>query len=225
MLYLVILNGLIDSFNPCAIGVLISYLALILSFKVARRHFINFGLFYILATYATYLLIGLGILRVVHLFGVHNFFGWIATVVILVLGLFNIKDFFWPYWKIPLLTSFFGRCHLPRWKPKFTVIGALVLGFLIGICEFPCSGGIYLATVSLLSVKETFLKGVSYLLVYNLMFVLPLVIIFISAGNRFIFQKLQGLQSKTFSWTKLIMGASMVASGVLLLIWLIMSIK
>ena len=225
MLYLVILNGLIDSINPCAIGVLISYLALILSFKVARRHFISFGLFYILATYATYFLIGLGILRVIHLFGVHNFFGWLAALIILLLGIFNIKDFFWPYWKIPFLSSFLSRCRLPRWKPEFTVIGALVLGFLIAICEFPCSGGIYLATVSLLSVKATFLKGVGYLFIYNLMFILPLVVIFIFAGNRFIFQKFQNLHSKTFLWTKLIMGTLMVASGVLLLIWLIMSIK
>ena len=225
MLYLVIVNGLIDSFNPCAIGVLISYLALILSFKTARKQFLNFGLVYILATYATYFLIGLVILRVIHLFGIHNFFGWVSTVVILALGTFNIKEFFWPQLRIPFLSSFLGRCRLPRWKPEFTILGALILGFLIGLCEFPCSGGVYLATVSLLSIKETFLKGVGYLLVYNLMFILPLMIIFIFAGNRFIFQKLQDMHGKMFSWTKLIMGISMVASGALLLAWLIISIK
>lgn len=225
MIYLVIINGLIDSFNPCAIGVLISYLALILSFKLERRHFINFGLFYILATYATYLLIGLGILRVVHLFGIHNFFGWLAAIVILILGLFNIKEFFWPYVKIPLLTSFLSRCHLPKWKPEVTIAGAIVLGFLIGLCEFPCSGGIYLATVSLLGARETFLQGVVYLLIYNLMFVLPLVAIFFSAGNRWMFQQLQHLHGKTFSATKLIMGFSMLFSGALLLFWLIQSIR
>lgn len=201
-----------------------SYLALILSFKLERKHFINFGLFYILATYATYLLIGLGILRVVHLFGIHNFFGWLAAIVILILGLFNIKEFFWPYWKIPLLTSFFGRCRLPKWKPEITIFGAIALGFLIGLCEFPCSGGIYLATVSLLGTKGTFWQGVGYLLIYNLMFVLPLVAIFFSAGNNLVFQRLQNLHGKTFSATKLIMGFSMLVSGALLLFWLVESI-
>lgn len=220
MLYLVLVNGLIDSFNPCAIGVLIFYLALILSLKVERKLFISFGLFYILATYVTYLLIGLGILRVVHLFGIHNFFGWAAAILIIILGLFNLKEFFWPTWKIPFLSSFFGRCRIPKWKPEITIISALTLGVLIGICEFPCSGGIYLATVSLLSVKATFWRGVIYLLLYNLMFVLPLVMIFISAGNRLVFQRLQQVHGKTFSWTKLIMGASMVISGILLIFWL-----
>lgn len=225
MLYLVIVNGLIDSFNPCAIGVLISYLALILSLKVNRALFISFGFFYILATYATYLLIGFGILKVMHLFGVHNFFGWLAAAVILILGLFNIKDFFWPGLQIPVLSAFLSRCRIPRWKPEITIISAITLGILIGICEFPCSGGIYLATVSMLSIKETFWNGILYLLIYNLMFVLPLIIIFISVGNKFVFERMQNLHNKAFRWSKLIMGLSMLVSGILLLIWLIASLN
>jgi cytochrome c biogenesis protein CcdA len=225
MLYLVLINGLIDSFNPCAIGVLIFYLTLILSLKVSRRLFVTFGLFYILATYATYLLIGLGILKVIHLFGVHDFFGWAAAILIIILGLFNLKEFFLPNWRIPFLSAFFNRCRIPKWKPEITVISALALGVLIGLCEFPCSGGIYLATISLLAVKATFWRGLLYLLLYNLLFVLPLIIIFLSTGNRPVFTALQKIHGKTFSWTKMIMGVSMLVSGVLLLIWLINSIK
>jgi cytochrome c biogenesis protein CcdA len=221
MLYLVLINGLIDSFNPCAIGVLIFYLALILSLKVERKLFITFGLFYILATYVTYLFIGFGIFHVIHLFGVHNFFGWAAAFLILILGLFNLKEFFWPSWNIPLLTAFFNRCRLPKWKPEITILSAIALGFLIGICEFPCSGAIYLATISLLTVRETFWQGIGYLLIYNVMFVLPLVIIFLSTGNKAVFEFMQKLNSKTFTLVKLIMGISMIVSGILLLIWLV----
>lgn len=220
MLYLVLINGLIDSFNPCAIGVLISYLSLLLSLKVNRRSFITFGLFYILAIYTTYLFIGLGILRAFHFFGIHNFFGWLAAILILIVGLFNIKEYFWPDLRIPLLTPFLNRCRLIKWKPELTIFSALVLGALVGICEFPCSGGIYLATIGLLTAKATFWKGVIYLVLYNLMFVLPLVLLFLSTGNRFIFQRLQEIRNKTFSMTKLIMGIAMTASSILLLIWL-----
>lgn len=225
MVYLVIINGLIDSFNPCAIGVLLAYLALMLSLKVERRNFIIFGFFYIFATFATYLLIGFGILKVMHLFGVHNFFGWLAAVVILILGLFNLKEFFWPNWPVPLLSKFFNRCHLPKWRPEATIISAIALGFLIGICEFPCSGGIYLATVGLLSLKATFWQGVGYLLLYNLMFVMPLAIIFLLVGNQKIFERLKTWPSKTFAWSKLIMGVSMTVSSILLLVWLIQSVQ
>lgn len=221
MLYLVLINGLIDSFNPCAVGVLIFYLALILSLKVKRKVFITFGLFYILATFATYFLIGLGILHVTHLFGIHNFFGWLAAILVLILGLFNLKEFFFPLLTIPILSSFFNRCRIPNWKPEFTILSAIVLGFFIGLCEFPCSGGIYLATVSLLSVKATFLKGISYLLIYNLMFILPLVVLFLSFGNKYVFQFFQRINNRAFPYIKLIMGISMTISGFLLLIWLI----
>lgn len=221
MLYLVIINGLIDSFNPCAIGVLLSYLAIALSLRVSRISFISFGLFYILATYTTYFLIGLGILKVMHLFGIHNFFGWIAAGLIILLGLFYVKEYFWPALKIPVLSSFLSRCRIPKWNREFTIASALVLGFLIGICEFPCSGGVYLATVGLLSAKATFLKGITYLFIYNFMFILPLVAVFLSVGNKFVFSRLQKLQTSAFSAIKLIMGISMLASGALLLAWLI----
>ena len=221
MFYLVIVNGLIDSLNPCAIGVLVFYLALLISLKIERKLFIFFGFFYILATYTTYLLIGLGILRAMHLFGIHNFFGWAAAFLILALGIYNLKEFFLPNLRVPILSAFLNKCRIPKWKPEITIISAITLGVLIAICEFPCSGSIYLATVSLLAAKETFFKGVSYLLVYNVMFVLPLVLIFVFAGNKFIFNHFRNLQSSSAKYTKLIMGLSMLVSGILLLFWLI----
>lgn len=221
MLYLVLTNGLIDSFNPCAIGVLILYLGLLLSFRSSSKLLISFGLFYILSIYTTYLLIGLGLLKTFHLFGVHNFFGWAATIVVLVLGIYNLKEYFWPRLYIPVLTPFLSRCRIPKWDPKVNIVSAIVLGFLVGICEFPCSGGIYLATVALLSLKQTFLQGLIYLLLYNLMFVLPLIIIFATVGNKYTFNWLKETQSKSFRLIKLIMGISMIISGGLLLFWLI----
>lgn len=221
MLYLVLVNGLIDSFNPCAIGVLIFYMALLISLRVERRLFLAFGFFYIAATYATYLLIGLGILKVMHLFGVHDFFGWAAAVLVIALGLFNIKDYFWPNWRIPYLSEFLNRCHIPKWKPEITVVSALVLGVLVGLCEFPCSGAIYLATVSMLSVKATFMQGLGYLLIYNTMFVLPLVLMFVFVGNSVIFRFLKKVQTSSIAYIKLVMGISMLVSGILLLVWLI----
>ena len=141
--------------------------------------------------------------------------------MVLILGLFNLKEFFFPLWNIPVLSTFFNRCRIVNWKPEFTVLSAVVLGFLIGICEFPCSGGIYLATIGLLTIKATFLKGVAYLLLYNLMFILPLLVLFLSFGNRRIFEFLRKTNSGALPYFKLAMGISMVVSGILLLIWLI----
>lgn len=221
MLYLVLINGLIDSFNPCAVGVLIFYLALLLSFQSRRTLLLSFGLFYILSIYATYFLIGLGILKTFHLFGLHNFFGFLAAILILLLGLYHLKEYFLPNLYIPIISPFLSRCRIPKIDPKISVLSAIILGFLVGICEFPCSGGIYLATVALLSVKETFLRGLLYLLLYNLMFVLPLIIIFAGLGNKVFFNWFKKVQAKNISLVRLIMGLSMTVSAILLLIWLI----
>lgn len=221
MLYLVLVNGLIDSFNPCAIGVLIFYLALLLTVQQNRKLLLAFGLFYIISIYTTYLFIGLGFLKTFHLFGIHNFFGWAAAILILGLGLYNLKEYFFPRLYIPVISPFLSKCRIPRFNQKVSILSGLLLGFLVGICEFPCSGGIYLATVALLSAKQTFLKGVLYLLLYNLMFILPLVIIFAGLSNQYFFEKLKKAQAKSAKLVKLLMGISMLVSGIILLVWLI----
>lgn len=221
MLYLVIINGLIDSFNPCAIGVLILYLGLLLSLQNQQSKLLIFGLFYIFSIYTTYLLIGLGLLKTFHLFGVHDFFGWAAAILVLILGAYNIKEYFWPNLYVPVLSPFLSKCRIPKWNSNYSIISAIILGFLVGLCEFPCSGGIYLATVALLSYQETFFKGLIYLIIYNLMFILPLLIIFATIKNKYVFSKLKDLQSKNSQKMKLIMGLSMLISGLILLFWLI----
>ena len=121
MLTLVVINGLIDSFNPCAIGVLLLYVSILLGTNSSRRFILAFGGFYILATFVTYFLIGLGILQVVHFFGVPHFFGWVAAFLVLFIGLFYIKDYYWPAWQIPVVSPFLSRCRMVTWNKKLTI--------------------------------------------------------------------------------------------------------
>lgn len=221
MLPLVLVNGLIDSFNPCAIGVLLLYVTILLGTNSSRRFILTFGGFYILATFVTYFLIGLGILHVIHLFGIPHFFGWVAALLVLFIGLYYVKDYFLPSLQIPVISPILSRCRMVTWNKELTVFSAIALGVLIGLCEFPCSGGIYLATVAMLSLKETFLKGLLYLFVYNLMFILPLVVIFIFATNNLVLAKIKSWQSKNAGYAKLISGILMTILGIILLIWLV----
>ncbi|MDP2632592.1 MAG: cytochrome c biogenesis protein CcdA [Candidatus Curtissbacteria bacterium] len=220
MLSLVLLNGLIDSFNPCAIGVLLLYVSIILTLGGSRRQLIYFGIFYLAAMYLTYFLIGLGILHVFHLFGVHNFFGWVAALVVFIIGLFQLKEYFFPRLYIPILSPFLSACRVPKWDRKITIFSALGLGFFVGLCEFPCSGAIYLATVALLSAKETFLNGVLYLLLYNVMFILPTAAIFAVSTHPKMVNAIKSFQAATHTKVKLVMGVLMIVMSILLLIWL-----
>lgn len=220
MLPLIVINGLIDSINPCAIGVLLFYISLIFTLKTQRKTLLYFGLFYILAIYITYLLIGLGILRAVHLFGIHNFFGWVAAFFVLLIGLWNLKEYFWPGLWIPILSPLLSMCRVFQIKKELTVFSAIALGFFVGLCEFPCSGAIYLATIALLAARETFFKGLGYLLIYNFVFVLPLIVILVFAGNEKVLNKVKNWQKKYGRTSNLILGLAMLGLGISLLLWL-----
>ena len=215
--------GLLDSINPCAIGIMLLFISLLFSLNRQRSVVLFFGGFYIIAVYVTYLLIGLGILKAVHLFGVHGFFGYVAAILLIVMGVIHVgplwlNRFKWIAWM--------NSCHIPpgyqKHLKKGAIVGGLILGLLVAICEFPCSGGVYLATIGLLSVKASFLQGVMYLMLYNVMFVLPLIVVFLVAGNKNVLDKMSKWQQKNIVKAKKTMGYIMIILGFLLLAFILL---
>ena len=58
--------------------------------------------------------------------------------------------------------------------------GAFVTGLVVSLLELACTGQVYLPTIIFVSsVPELRLRSFSYLLLYNVMFIVPLVVIFI----------------------------------------------
>ena len=214
----VIATGLIDSFNPCAITVLLLFIGLMFSMHKSRKLILTMGFFYILAVYISYLLIGTGIMKLVLFFGMPHFMAYLGAVVAIFIGLWNLKDYFFPEFgpiiKIPLS----ARQLISRWSHKATLAAAIVVGFLVGITEFPCSGAIYLAVIGLLSAKTTFMYGFLYLLLYNLMFVLPLIIIFIIANNRLVVEKITFWSETKGYAMKAVLGITMIILGIIIFI-------
>ncbi len=207
-LSLVTMNGLIDSINPCAIGVLVATVAVLYALGNYKQQILRFGVFYILATYVTYLLIGLGILKAVHMFGIHNFFGWASSVALIFMGLWQLKH---------------SSCIIPKNMPKeATIIAGIIFGFLVGLCEFPCSGGIYLATVGFIGLRETFWSGLFLLMWYNIMFVLPLLILFAFSYNMKNAKIISILVGKFGAKARYFSAIAMVALGAGLIIWLLL---
>lgn len=218
---LVISTGLLDSLNPCAISLLLLYIALMYSMKKSHRTIMIFGAFYIAAIYVTYFLIGLGLLRVFHLFGTPHIIltigGWIAIIF----GILNLKEYFFPKLPIHIRIPLNLRQKAGEWAHKATIPAAIVLGVLIGICEFPCSGAVYLAVLTYLQAKETFLNGILYLALYNLMFVLPLLAVYAVASNRIVTEKMINLQEKSGRKLHLVLAAVMIALGIAILVWFV----
>jgi cytochrome c-type biogenesis protein len=217
LLYLVITAGLLDSFNPCAIAILLIFIAMMLTLEKSRRTILILGTTYIVAVYLTYLAIGFGLLRAIHLFLIPRYFTQVVGWFLIGWGLWGFKDYFFPKLPFRLSTSVKSRQIIAAWADKVTVPATLVMGFFVAIFGFPCTGGIYLATLALLSQKATYFKGAGYLLLYNLMFVMPLILIFVASTNRFVTEKIINWNEKnspvfrlTISTITIIMGSVLV---------------
>lgn len=93
----------------------------------------------------------------------------------------------------------------------------LILGVLVGLCEFPCTGGIYFAILGLLASNNVFAQGLFYLLLYNFMFVAPLLAILLVSSNKVIVNKLTEWRGLKKEQIKLMSGLLMMVLGFLIL--------
>ena len=96
-LSIVVISALIDSINPCAIGVLILMVSVVLSGKGSMRRLLMLGGLYIGAIFLTYLLAGLGLiyfLANVPMY-VSEYLALLVGAFVIIAGLLEIKDFYW----------------------------------------------------------------------------------------------------------------------------------
>lgn len=170
----VVVAALIDSINPCAIGVLLFLMAVLLSMGSAKRA-MRAGLIYSFVIFAVYLAVGFGIMRLIGVFDILNKVQIIAGAVILVGGLIELKDFFWEGVGISLRIPKGTKPMLEKFVRKGTLPAIIVLGVLVALVELPCTGGIYLGILGLISDGGSL--GTLYLIAYNLIFILPLILI------------------------------------------------
>lgn len=222
MVFLVAITGFLDGIHPCAIAILIFFIAFLLTLHKSFKNIFGLGLVYIIVIFLTYLAIGVGLLSGIMLFGQHHFFAKLGSWLLILLGVINLKDYFFPQLKL-------GRVKIPRisnekikgYLQKATLPTVIVAAFLVGLCSVPCSGGIYAAITVLLASKTTFLTGFLYLLLYNLMFVMPLIILLVLATNPYTLVKFGEWQQRHKRTQKLVMGLFMMALGAAILIFFV----
>jgi cytochrome c biogenesis protein CcdA len=171
----VILAAAADSVNPCTFAVLVLLLGtLIVAGRKGKT--LQIGTAFIVAIYISYFLMGIGIFSAIQSAGVQRPFIIAVSSLAILLGLWNMKDFFaygkWFTIEVP-----------QRWRPAVkrltasvvSIPGAFLVGVLDSLFLLPCSSGPYIAILALLSKTTSRTQGILYLLLYNLIFVLPLV--------------------------------------------------
>ncbi|MBE0626707.1 MAG: hypothetical protein IH606_18050 [Burkholderiales bacterium] len=213
LLPLIGVAALIDSINPCAFSVLLVTIAFLLSIGKIRSSVLAIGGAYILGIFLVYLLIGLGLLQTLHIFDTPHFMAKVGASALIVLGLINITKEFFPAFPLKLGIPQAAHGKIAVLMEKASVPTAVALGVLVGLCEFPCTGGPYLMVLGLLHDHATYYTGAAYLVMYNTIFVLPLVLILLIASDQTLLGKVQAWQQgerRVMRWGG---GLAMVALG------------
>ncbi|OGD62954.1 hypothetical protein A2160_04280 [Candidatus Beckwithbacteria bacterium RBG_13_42_9] len=211
---LVTMAGLVDGINPCAIGMIVLLLGYLIVFANKPERVGKTALTYILTVFLTYIAVGLFFYQSITLLqqtilkpGFDIFLG----LALLLAGLINIKDFFWPQRGPHLQIPTSSKKHLHQWVEKASIPATITLGFLVTLLETPCSLPVYVGTLTILSQSGmSQLEVAAYFLYYNFLFVLPLIIValVIWRGQNLI--DMREWEEKSKKWMKLTLGIVLV---------------
>jgi cytochrome c biogenesis protein CcdA/glutaredoxin len=184
--------GLLDGINPCAFATLIFFISYLTFVGRKRREILWVGIGFSAAVFTTYLLIGFGILSFIQHFSFLPLFSrvvYILTIAFaLVLGILSLYDYIQlkrgrpSEMRLQLPDFLRKRIHQTiREESKSTryFLAAIAAGFIVSLLEFTCTGQVYLPTILFVTnIPSLRSSAASYLVLYNLMFIIPLLIIF-----------------------------------------------
>lgn len=210
--------ALVDSINPCVIGVLVFLLGYITRVIKSSKMMLFISIIYTLVVYVTYLALGLGILNFVKgalPIEATEMFYIFAGVIAAIAGVLEMKDFFW-YGRGVSLQIFPSTAKRLKYYTKkfvqvsrksmlFSVLFASGLGVFVVLIELPCTGAPYLAVIGMLSVGS-YSEAVPLLMLYNLVFIMPLLVVISLAYLGHSLQKMQKWKQKHKKWMRLFMG-------------------
>ena len=209
----------IDSINPCAIGVLILMISVVLSGKGTVGRMLLLGGLYIFAVFLTYLIAGLGLiyfLASIPLF-VTEYLSIIVGSFIILAGLVEIKDFFWygRGFSLGIPVVFTKKIH--QLSQNLTIPGVILLGSFVAGVELPCTGAPYLAIITILSLNFNATAFV-LLVLYNIIFVAPLLIILILVALGVKIQHVKRWKQDSRGYMRLFIGLLLIGLGWLLIL-------
>jgi len=166
-----------DSVNPCVLALMVLLLGTIMSSKGKERAFIS-GIIFTATIFVMYVLYGFGIIKVITNLEFTTFFYALMTIAALVFAFLEFNAYIH---HTPELCAF----RIPRFANPLAKLftlhttsfsGVALVAVFCSLFLVPCSSGPYLIILSMLAKSPTF-EPISYLLAYNLLFVLPMLIV------------------------------------------------
>jgi glutaredoxin len=184
--------GLIDGLNPCAFATLVFFISYLAFTGRRGRDILFVGASFAVGVFLTYLLVGVGLLKAVQSLSLFTALGrWVYLITALLcvaLAAFTFRDFFKARkgqasemtLKLPVgIRRRINRVIRENAQVRAFVAVAFVTGFVVSLLELACTGQVYLPTIMfVMSVPELAGRAFFYLLLYCIMFIVPLIVVF-----------------------------------------------
>lgn len=215
----VLATAAIDSINPCAIGVLILMISVMLAGKQSTKRMLLLGSIYISAVLIVYLLAGLGLMYFFSTLplALSEYLSIGVGVLIIFAGLIEIKDYFWygKWFSLTIPAAFAKKIH--KYASKTTIFGVILLGAFVSAVELPCTGAPYLAIITLLS-QNFDVTAFLLLVFYNIIFVSPLIVILLLVAFGVKLHEIKRWKQANRPFMRLFIGLLLVGLGWLLML-------
>src|SRR3989344_6102031 len=217
LLPLVLISAILDSVHPCSFSILLITIAFLFGMQMTRKKILQIGGLYIAGIFAAYFTIGIGLLKVLHIFNTPHFMGKLRAGMLILFGLWNLIAVLFPKFPIRLKVPDVAHHAIGRLINVVSLPASFALGLLVGLCQFPCMGGPYLMTIGLLHDKATYLTGFGYLFLYNVILIVPLVATLWIATNHLLSEKIKEWRKTQMKNVHLWSGIAMIIVGILVL--------
>ncbi len=192
----VVLAGLVDGLNPCAFATLVFFVSYLTISGRTGKQVLAVGAAFTLGVFLAYVAVGMGFFRVLELAGdlLTKLGRWVfglTAAFCLVLAVFSLLDYFkarrgeigdmalnLPHWLRERINAVIRKSRHSR----AFVAGAFFTGIIVSFLELACTGQVYLPTIIfVMSMPELKARATFFLLLYNLLFTAPLVVVFVLA--------------------------------------------
>lgn len=217
--------ALTNGLNPCGIGLMITFLGYLLVFgknKDDKKWLMKLGGMYILSVFLTYLLTGLlfySMAYYIQRWWLAGVFKYIIGSAVIIAGVIQLKDVFWQDLPIHLRMPLRGFQKLNGLMMKASLPISALIGFLTTIFSTPCMLPLYIGTATVLARSgQPMIFILGYFIYYNLIFILPLILIlfFMTAGKEVVAMK--EWEHKTTRWMRLLLAIAMLVVGILIFV-------
>lgn len=216
--------GIIDGINPCAIATMIFLISFLAANKRSRKDILIIGISYTSAVFVTYTIIGIVTFEFLTVLKQAGFISiiikWSAVLLAASVGIFSFVDAFrfnktGDTKKITLQLPMSIKKQIHKvingnMKQQNLIAGTIITGILVTLLETFCTGQTYLPAIqAMVRSSDHRFEGLARLLFYNILFVLPLLLVMIGTYFGLTWNELAKKTQKNMVLLKVILGIVM----------------